>query len=233
MERSLVHLGIIMDGNRRWAKKQGLSFGDGYAQGGFDAVKRTVEFCLDRGIKHLSLYAFSLENLKRPQAEQNFLFDTIVSKGTSAIDLFKEHQVRVFFVGDRSVFPDRVRSVCETIENETKDFSRIFVHILFCYGGRQELVAGCRLLAQKIKQGDLQPEDITEKVMNDVLWTANIPDPELIVRTSGVSRLSNFLLFKSAYSELCFLDCLWPEITRDDLEYAVNKYYKVARNFGV
>ena len=121
MEHTLSHLGIIMDGNRRWAKKQGLTFGDGYAQGGFDAVKRTADFCLKRGIKHLSLYAFSLENLKRPVAEQNFLFDTIVAKGEASLDLFKEQQVRVSFVGDRSQFPKRVLPVCQMLEEKTKD----------------------------------------------------------------------------------------------------------------
>ncbi len=233
MNNSISHLAIIMDGNRRWAKKNKLSFGTGYAEGGFGAVKRTIEFCLSRGIKHLSLYAFSLENFKRPQEEQDFLFDTIVTQGGKNIPYLKKHNVQVKFVGDRSVFPQRVIPTCELVERETEQCSAIFVNLLFCYGGRQEIVSGVKKLLKQVQDGLLTEDQITEQALQDCLWTANTPDPELIIRTSGVQRLSNFLLFQSAYSEFCFLDCLWPEITEKDLAGAVDSYNEVRRNFGV
>lgn len=233
MNNSISHLAIIMDGNRRWAKKNKLSFGTGYAEGGFGAVKRAIEFCLSRGIKHLSLYAFSLENFKRPQEEQDFLFDTIVNQGQKNIPYLQKHDVQVKFVGDRSVFPQRVIPTCELVERETEQCSSIFVNLLFCYGGRQEIVSGVKNLLKQVRDGVLTEDAITEQALQDCLWTARTPDPELIIRTSGVQRLSNFLLFQSAYSEFCFLDCLWPEITEKDLATAVDSYTGVRRNFGL
>lgn len=233
MNNSISHLAVIMDGNRRWAKKNKLAFGAGYADGGFGAVKRTIEFCLSRGIKYLSLYTFSIENLKRPQEEQDFLFDTIVNEGGKNIPYLKERGVRARFVGDRSLFPKRVVPTCDLVEQETKNGSSIFVQILFCYGGRQELVAGVKKLFQQIKDGVITEDQISEQTLHDVLWMAGVPDPELIIRTSGVHRLSNFLTYESVYSEFCFLDCLWPEITEKDLAGAVDSYLSVRRNFGV
>jgi undecaprenyl diphosphate synthase len=233
MNNTISHLAIIMDGNRRWAKKNKLSFGSGYAEGGFGAVKRAIEFCLSRGIKHLSLYAFSLENFKRPQEEQDFLFDTIVNEGEKNIPYLQKHGVGVKFVGDRSRFPERVVSTCEEVEQATHSYSSILVNILFCYGGRQEIIAGVKKLLNKIEEGVLTQDQISEDSLQECLWTAGTPDPELVIRTSGVHRLSNFLLYQSAYSEFYFLDCLWPEITEKDLAAAVDSYLGVRRNFGV
>ncbi len=233
MESTIRHLAVIMDGNRRWAKKQKLSFGTAYAQGGTNAIKTTAEFCIKKGIKYLSLYAFSLENFKRPQEEQDFLFDSIVNQGEKNVPYFKEHQICVKFVGERSRFPERVLPVCEVVEDATKDFSQLYVNILFCYGGRQELVNGVRKIVAKVKSGLLSEDAISEAVLADALWTAGTPDPELIIRTSGVSRFRNFLLYQAAYSEFCFLDCLWPEITTEHLTKALDSFLGVRRNFGV
>lgn len=233
MEHTISHLAVIMDGNRRWAKKQGFSFGNGYAQGGFGAVKRTMEFCIQRKIQHLSLYTFSIENLKRSQEEQDFLFDTIVSEGEKQLPHFKEHQISVKFVGDRTLFPARILPVCDLLEHETKQFSRLFVNILLCYGGRQELVSGIQKIVNLVKQGLMTEDQITEDFLGTCLWTGTTPDPEIVIRTSGTKRLSNFLLFQSAYSEIYFLDCLWPDITIDDLQGALNSFLRVKRNFGV
>ncbi len=233
MEHTISHLAVIMDGNRRWAKKQGFSFGSGYAKGGFEAVKRTMEFCIRRGIKHLSLYTFSIENLKRSQQEQDFLFDTIVNEGEKYLPHFKEHSICVKFIGDRSLFPARVLPVCDLLENETKDFSTLFVNILFCYGGRQELVSGVKKLLSLVKQGIVTEDQITEETLQKCLWTGVTPDPEIVIRTSGTKRLSNFLLFQSAYSEIYFLDCLWPDITTDQLTEVVDSFLGIKRNFGV
>ncbi len=233
MNNSISHLAVIMDGNRRWAKKNKLTFGVGYADGGFGAVKKTIEFCLARGIKYLSLYTFSIENLRRPQEEQDFLFDTIVNEGGKNISYLKERGVRTRFVGERSLFPERVIPTCNLVEQETKECSALFVQILFCYGGRQELVAAVKKLVQQVKDGLISEDQISEETIHDALWMAGIPDPELIIRTSGVQRLSNFLTYESVYSEFCFLDCLWPEITENDLAHAVDSYLGVRRNFGV
>ncbi len=233
MERSLNHLAIIMDGSRRWAKKQGLQSVAGYKEGGFAAVKRAILFCVARHIKYLSLYTFSLENFKRPQYEQDMLFDTIVQEGTKAIPFFQEHNIRVQFVGDRTRFPERVLGTCMTIEEQTKNHTGCVVNLLFCYGARQEMVCGIKKLVHQIKMGLLKEEEISEETFSQCLWTQGTPEPELIIRTSGAKRLSNFLLFQAAYSEFYFLDCLWPEITDEHLEEATASFFTAQRNFGV
>lgn len=233
MENTLTHLAVIMDGNRRWAKKQGLSFGVGYAKGGTQAIQTTMEFCLRRGISYLSLYTFSLENFKRPQVEQDFLFSTIVSEGAKQLPFLQEHNIRVQFIGDRSRFPEKVRPICQMLEEETKDFSKLCVNFLFCYGGRQELVSVAQRIAADVQKGLLTHDAVTEELFERYLWTVGTPDPELIIRTSGVHRLSNFLSYQSAYSEFCFLDCLWPEITTEILTEAVDNFLGMKRNFGV
>ena len=233
METPLRHLAMIMDGNRRWAKKQGLSFGAGYAQGGTQAIKTAMEFCLERGISYLSLYTFSLENFKRPQAEQDFLFSTIVSQGTKQLPFLKQHQIRVRFVGDRTKFPKNVMPICQELEKETETFSTLQVNFLFCYGGRQEIADAAKRIAHDVKHGLLAEDDISDAMFERYLWTAGMPDPELIIRTSGVYRLSNFLLYQAAYSEFCFLECLWPELTSDMLHQSVDSFLKMRRNFGV
>lgn len=233
MERSLNHLAIIMDGTRRWAKKQGLQSYAGYREGGFAAVKRSVLFCIARGIKHLSLYTFSLENFKRPQYEQDVLFDTIVQEGMSALPFFQEHNIRIQFVGDRTRFPERVLSTCQALEDQTKGNTGCNVNLLFCYGARQEMVCGIKKMVHKIKTGLLKEDDISEETFAECLWTQGTPEPELIIRTSGVKRLSNFLLFQAAYSEFYFLDCLWPDITEEHLTEATASFLTAQRNFGV
>lgn len=229
---TIKHLAAIMDGNRRWAKNQGLSFNFGYAEGGTKAIKTIIEFCIDRQIQYLSLYAFSLENFKRPQEEQDFLFDTIATEGKKNVSFFKEHKVRVTFVGDRDRFPEKVISTCDFLEKETRGYSGLFLNILFCYGARQELISGIKKLLCDIKNGIITENDISEKNLGDRLWTTGTPDPELIIRTGNVSRLSNFLLYQAAYSEFCFLPCMWPEITTQHLADAVDSFLKINRNFG-
>lgn len=232
MERTLNHLAIIMDGTRRWAKKQGLQSAAGYREGGFAAVKRAILFCVTRNIKYLSLYTFSLENFRRPQYEQDILFDTIVSEGANALPFFTEHNIRVRFVGDRTLFPERVIPTCQSIEEQTQNNTGCTVNILFCYGARQEMICGIKKLVHQVKAGLLKEEEISEEVFAQCLWTQETPEPDLIIRTSGVKRLSNFLLFQAAYSEFYFLDCLWPEITEDHLIEATASFFATRRNFG-
>lgn len=228
----MKHLACIMDGNRRWAKKHGKPTLQGH-QEGLETVKRVIRFCLDKHIEHLSLYTFSLENFKRSEAEKSYLFDLIATQAYRVVQEFQKKDIRLRFIGDRSLFPKNVRSVCEEIEKETADGKRLAVNVLFCYGGQQEIVHGVKRIIEKIKSGLLSEEDIDSALFKKHLWMNGTPEPELIIRTGGHKRLSNFLSFQSAYSELCFLDCLWPELTETELEKAVGSYIQCVRNFGV
>ena len=227
----IQHLAAEMDGNRRWAKKHGLTFVEGY-QEGFAAIKRTIEFCLSHSISYLSLYTFSLENFKRPLIEQEFLFGAIICYGQEHLAAFIEKGVRIRFVGDRERFPARVRAVCERLEKETAEMTALQVQFLFCYGARQEILSVVQQIAYKVQQGQLLPEQITKDDLEQHLWTAGIPDPDIIIRTGGVQRLSNFLLYQAAYTEFYFFECFWPEITETHLQKAVDAALKVERNFG-
>ena len=229
----IKHLAVVMDGNRRWAKKNKLNYQLGYTDGGFGAVKKTVQFCLDKEIRHLSLYTFSLENFSRPEHEKQLLFNAIVQEGNKYGEKFKDQGVRIKFIGDRKKFPEKVIPTIKYLEDITSHNQKLELNILFCYGARQEIVCGIKELYHKVKQGLLKEEHISEESLEKCLWTSGTPSPELIIRTSGTKRLSNFLLYQSAYSELCFLDCLWPEIEVSDLENAVSSFLGTKRNYGV
>jgi len=229
----IQHLAIVMDGNRRWARKNKLDVLLGHSKGGIDAVKRTVEFCLTRKISYLSLYTFSLENFKRTETEKSYLFNLMISEGENSFQEFIDQEIRICFVGDRSLFPEEVLKTCERLEKQTKQFTKLTLNILFCYGARQEIVCGIKSLYHKIKLGLLSEEDISEESLNDCLWTQGTPEPDLVIRTGGRKRLSNFLLFQSAYSEFYFLDCLWPEVQEQDLQNALDSFVHVIRNFGI
>lgn len=229
----IKHLAMIMDGNRRWAKKNKLAYSTGYSEGGFGAAKRAARFCMDRGIPYLSLYTFSLENFRRPQHEQDLLFNCIKNDTKKYLPFFQKEGIKVKFVGDRTKFPAFILPAIEQLEKETEHNDALQVNLLFCYGARQELVCSIKRLVNDIKKGLLSEKDISEETLENCLWTSGIPQPELIIRTGGAQRLSNFLLYQAAYSEFYFLDCLWPEITEDDMQEALNSYLGVQRNFGV
>lgn len=226
------HLAIIMDGNRRWAKQNGFSFTTGYKDGGIGAMRKAIEFALKKNIKFLSLYTFSLENFKRPQMEQDFIFDSLVSEGQRHLEFLHKHQIKTKFIGDAERFPEHVRPTIAMLEDSTKHYTSLQVNMLFCYGGQQELVAAIKKITKAIAAGQLQESLLSEEVIYNNLWTAGIPNPELIIRTGGAHRLSNFLLFQAAYSELYFLDCFWPDITENDLEQAIATYQSTQKNFG-
>jgi len=227
----MKHLAVIMDGNRRWAKKKGLRSFLGHRQGA-KSIKKITDFCLKKGISYLSLYTFSIENFNRSEQERSYLFELIKNEALKQLDLFLKHGVRVRFLGERSLFPESIKSTIEEIEERTKDLDKLNLNFLFCYGSRQEIVDGIKKLFQKIKQGLISENDISEKELADCLWTAGMPEPDLIIRTGGAVRLSNFLLFQAAYSELYFLDCLWPEIDETHLQGAYDKFSASQRNFG-
>lgn len=227
----LKHLACIMDGNRRWAIKQGLIPSLGHRKG-LDAIKSVVDFCLEKKIEYLSLYTFSIENLQRTAAEQSYLFEVLAYEAVQDLALFKQKNVNIRFIGDRALFPKSIKPLCEKIEKDTRECNGLYLNFLLCYGGRQEIVDTVKRIAIKVKKGDLQEPDITTDIFEHFLWTAGIPNPDLIIRTGGFHRLSNFLLFQGAYSELYFLDCLWPDISWQDLEKAVIYFDDCQKNFG-
>lgn len=228
----VTHLACIMDGNRRWALQQGLLSLFGHRKG-FDAVKRVIDFCLEKQIAYLSLYAFSLENLQqRSPEEQHYLFEVLAQEALQDLEMFKCKNVRIRFIGDRALFPASVRPVCEKAEQETAGGTALQVNFLLCYGGRQEIADAAKRIAIQVAQDDLQPADVTKDLFEKFLWTSGIPSPDLMIRTGGDIRLSNFLLFQCAYSELYFLDILWPDISSMQLESALTYYDKCRKNFG-
>lgn len=228
----IKHLACIMDGNRRWALQQGFASWLGHKKG-LEAVQRVIDFGLDKQMSHLSLYAFSLENLQqRSLEEQHYLFEVLAQEALQEVDIFKRKNVKVCFLGDRQAFPTAVRPVCEKVEHETAAGTALQVNFLLCYGGQQEIVDATKRIAAAAVQGDLKIDDITPSMFEKFLWTADMPSPDLIIRTGGQHRLSNFLLFQGAYSELYFLDCLWPDISFAELEAALTFFNKSRKNFG-
>lgn len=221
-----------MDGNRRWALKQGFGAWFGHKKG-LDSVQRVIDFCLEKKISYLSLYAFSIENLEqRSSEEQNYLFGVLAQEALQDLETFKNKNVRIKFVGDHALFPATVQPVCEKAEQETESGFALQVNFLLCYGGRQEIVDATKRIADQVAQGNLKINDLTPATFEKFLWTSSLPSPDLIIRTGGQQRLSNFLLYQSAYSELYFLDCLWPDISRHELEMALTYFDKCQKNFG-
>jgi undecaprenyl diphosphate synthase len=227
----MKHLAIVMDGNRRWAQKLGLQSWLGHKEGA-KRIETAMEFCITQNIRYLSLYTFSLENFKRSEQERAYLFDLIANETEQQLPIFLKYGVRVSFLGDRSLFPLATLPAIELVEEQTKHMDRLIVNFLFCYGARQEILYGIKTILKKVKAGLLREQDITEQDISEHLWTNGIPEPDLIIRTGGAKRLSNFLLYQAAYSELHFLDCLWPELTKDHLEGAIAQYNECKRNFG-
>lgn len=227
----MKHLAIVMDGNRRWARKQGLQVFLGHSQG-VEAVQRTAQFCLDKGIPFLSLYTFSLENFKRASDEVAYLFNLLATKMRETLPQFIEKKIRVRFIGDRSFFPAALLPVINEVEQKTEQGTALQINFLFCYGGRQEIISGIKAFMQTVAAGLFKQEQLDEELFKDFLWTKGVPEPELIIRTGGHRRLSNFLLYQAAYSELYFLDCLWPELDHHHLDQALAHYDQCQRNFG-
>ena len=223
------HIGIIMDGNGRWAKKRGLPRNAGHKKGAevFENISRC---CRDLGIKYLTVYAFSTENWKRPKDEVDGIMNLMRSYLKSMAKAKNEH-IAVRFIGDRKPFDDDLIKLMEEAENSDVDEIITTVQIALNYGGRDEIVHSVKEIAEKIKKGELSPEDVTEELISDNLYSKT-PECDLIIRPSGEERLSNFMLWESAYSEFVFMDVLWPDFTKSDLEKALEEYSKRNRRFG-
>jgi undecaprenyl diphosphate synthase len=227
----MQHLAIIPDGNRRWALQNKLETFLGH-QHGKENIRTAIKVCIKNGIKYLSFYTFSLENFKRSQAEKSYLFSLLANEIPAQLDELIEQGVRVRFIGNHALFPEQVKKAIQFMESATQHLDKLHMSLLFCYGGKDELLHMVKAVAQKVKDGVLDVHDITEQTIYNNLWTAGIPDPDLIIRTGGVARLSNFLLFQAAYSELSFLNCYWPEVTQAHLEQCIDQFNNTKRNFG-
>lgn len=226
-ERKLPeHIAIIMDGNGRWAKNRSLPRTAGHAAGS-KKFKEIARYCNKIGIKHLTVYAFSTENWRRPKEEVDTIMNIFRDYLRDSAN-FKSENIKLEFIGDRSGMPEDIVELMAQAEYDSKDATGLKCYMAINYGGRDELVHAVRDI---VKEG-VAPEDITEDTISSHIYTKHYPDPELIIRPSGEYRLSNFLIWQSAYSEFWFSNILWPDFSTDDLEKAIDDYNKRNRRFG-
>lgn len=224
------HIAIIMDGNGRWAKKRGLPRTAGHAAGA-EAFRRIANYCRTLGVKYLTVYAFSTENWKRSEEEVSGIMKLLGNYLEEALQDMEKNRVRFCFFGDLSRLSPELQQKCQDAQNRSEGFD---VQVNFClnYGGRDEIVRAARRFAQAVREGSMDPQDLTESVFSQYLYSADVPDPELIIRPSGELRTSNFLLWQSAYSEYVFMDVLWPDFGPKDLNRAIEEYNRRNRRFG-
>ena len=225
------HVGIIMDGNGRWAQKQGLPRSAGHKKGA-EVFEQIVKDCDQIGIKVVTAYAFSTENWKRPQAEVDAIMNLLRSYLKRLDAMQKKDNGRIRFLGDKTPLDADLRQMMEEVEAGSANNSGIEINIAVNYGGRAELVRAAQILAQQAMAGEIAPGDITEEMLSDRLYTHGQPDPDLIIRPSGEERLSNFLVWQSAYAEFVFMDVLWPDFNKEHLTKALWEYARRNRRFG-
>lgn len=223
----MKHLAIILDGNRRWAKEQGLPSLEGHRKG-YENVKTIGLAALERGIEHFSVFAFSTENWKRSQEEVGYLMELLLLALTKELDFFLKHNVRLTVVGRREGLSEKIQKAIEDAEAKTAGGTRGQINMCINYGGRAEIVDGI----QKIITQGKTVEEINEDVVSASLWTNGIPEPEMIVRTSGEKRLSGFLAWSGVYSELMFVDHYWPDFSVEDLDACLEEYQGRQRRYG-
>ena len=225
------HVALILDGNGRWAKRRGLPRTMGHKEGCV-TVEKTVEIAARMGIRYLTVYGFSTENWKRSSDEVGALMQLFRFYMVRLLKIASANNVRVKMIGDRTRFDQDIIDGINRLERETKDNTGLTFVIAVNYGGRDELTRAVRKLAADCCAGKLEPSAITEQVVNSYLDTADIPDPDLLIRTSGELRLSNYLLWQLAYTELYVTDCLWPDFNQEELEKAILSYNRRDRRFG-
>lgn len=226
-----VHVGIIMDGNGRWAQSRGLPRIAGHRQGA-ESVRRAVRASVDLGVRYLTLYGFSNENWKRPEAEVSALMGLLRLYLRQEIEELHRTGVRTRFIGQRQRLAPDIVSLIEGAESRTAENTNLTLIVALSYGARQEITEAARAIAAKVKSGELDISAFDEDVLAAHLETADIPDPDLVIRTSGEQRVSNFLLWQLAYAELVFTDTHWPDFSRSDLEEAINEFHRRERRYG-
>ncbi|RDE07959.1 isoprenyl transferase [Pelagibacterium lacus] len=225
------HMGVIMDGNGRWAKARGLRRSDGH-RAGVEAVRRTVQLATEYGIECLTLFSFSAENWRRPADEVKFIFTLLRRFIASDLDRLHRENVRIRIIGVRDTLEDGLKTIIEEVEDRTRNNTGLDLIIAFNYGGKVEIANAARAIARKVAQGELDPEAVDENLVAHYLDTEGLPDPDLILRTSGEMRLSNFLLWQSAYAELVFVDENWPDFDEAVFVKALRSYSERDRRFG-
>ena len=228
---TIKHLAIIMDGNRRWAKKHGLPAAAGHKQGAKN-LEKICQDVKDLGIKYLTLYAFSTENWQRSEEEVSTLMDLMRSYLKNNLQELQKNNVKIVFIGERSMLDKDIIERMNDIEKQTANNKDFTLCLAISYGSRQEILSAVRKAAQIVKSGDITLQDIDEKLFSHLLYTKDIPDPDLLIRTSGEQRISNYLLWQIAYSELYFTDVMWPDFDRRELEKIIQNYHTRDRRYG-
>ena len=225
------HIAIIMDGNGRWAQARNQPRAKGHHQGA-ESLRRTLRAAHGLGVRYMTVYAFSSENWKRPTGEVSELMGLLQLYLSHEVEELHKNGVRIRFIGDRSQLGEKINQQLEATEAKTSVNDAFHLTIALSYGGRQEMVEAAKRMAEQVAAGTLAPQDITETMLADVLQTHPLPEPDLLIRTGGEHRLSNFLLWQSAYTELYFTPVLWPDFGEDDLRAAVEDFARRERRFG-
>lgn len=225
------HVGIIMDGNRRWAKQHHLPVAVGHSKGA-ENFKNLAIYCNNIGLQNMTIYAFSTENWKRSESEISALMLLFKRYVNDVLHKFKDENIKIKFIGDTSRFSKDIREGIYDVETKTASKTGLRVNIAMNYGSRAEIIGAAQEIVQAALDGNLKPEEITEDIFSRHLYTKNVPDPDLIIRTAGEQRLSNFLLWQAAYSEFYFSDVLWPDFDEKEFDKAIEEYLKRTRKFG-
>jgi undecaprenyl diphosphate synthase len=227
-----MHIAIIMDGNGRWAKRRGLPRVAGHREG-VKSVRDVVEACAQLGVKYLTLFAFSTENWRRPKEEIDTLMKLLIKTLRSETEKLHKNDIKLMAIGDIDSLPKEVRQELKEAMEKTKNNKRMVLNLALSYSGRWEIIEAVKEIARDVKKGKVKIEEIDDKLFSNYLKTAGIPDPDLLIRTSGELRISNFLLWQIAYTELYITDCLWPDFRRKHLYEAIRDYQRRERRFGM
>ena len=230
-ETNLEHVAIIMDGNRRWAKKRLLPSAAGHKKG-VEALRTTLKACAKFNVKYLTVYAFSTENWKRDKEEVEFLMSLLAKTIVKEVPEFIENDIKLTFIGDRKSLNKDIIDILEFGEKETAHCKTLNLQIAFNYGARMEITNALKVLAKKVKDGEIEIDEINEDVVSKNLYTSNIPDPDLLIRTGGEQRISNYLLWQCAYAEIYITDIFWPEFDEQALAKAILEFNSRQRRFG-
>ena len=225
------HVGIIMDGNRRWAKQHHLPVAVGHSKGA-DNFKNLALYCNNIGLENMTVYAFSTENWKRSKSEISALMLLFKRYANYVLHKFKDENIKIKFIGDTSKFSEDIRKIIDDVETKTASKTGIRINIAVNYGSRAEILSAAKIISKKAIDGEINPEEITQDFFSSQLYTKSVPDPDLIIRSGGEKRLSNFLLWQAAYSEFYFSDVLWPDFDTKEFDKAIEEYLKRTRKFG-
>ncbi|WP_418264884.1 isoprenyl transferase [Flavobacterium faecale] len=225
------HIAIIMDGNGRWAKKQGLLRALGHERGS-ESVKEIIRSCIELGVQNLTLYAFSTENWNRPKLEVDTLMKILVKQLRKELATLEDKKIRLNTIGSFDKLPNSVQAELNAVKEKTKNNTKMTLTLALSYGAREEIVTAIKTISDKVKNNIISIDAIDDSIINKHLYTHNLPDVDLLIRTSGEHRVSNFLLWQIAYAELYFTDILWPDFKEQDLYEAIISYQKRERRFG-